>query len=302
MLPLADVHPVDDELWHAVTPEVHILKDTTRGSFAVGRARRAWHDTGSCSTWAVGCRLVSEKVITIAILCIDVGRHTSSLHAGSRAQLSIFQALSRRAIPQCSAAEYSVCAVIRKPEVRRQLLHSTHYDGFWDIAKSDSAGWHRVSAHSSQLTPCSVARQVGPDEVRSNALVEALAQLARRAAFNQLRTAEQLGYIVFLSAWSVELVRSLVRTTRLGSCHTASRNAGSAASSMRSCNIRSPSPGRCLVSRGVCELTGLFYQSTNHGSSYHAPPSQNNDTAAVLSHSAQHDLYAPEARQGLLLA
>ena len=58
---------------------------------------------------------------------------------------------------------------------------------------------------------CSITCQVGPDEVRSNALVEALAQLARRAAFNQLRTVEQLGYIVFLSAWSVELVRSLVR-------------------------------------------------------------------------------------------
>ena len=56
-----------------------------------------------------------------------------------------------------------------------------------------------------------LTRQVGPDEVRSNALVEALAQLARRAAFNQLRTIEQLGYIVFLSAWSNELIRSLVR-------------------------------------------------------------------------------------------
>ncbi len=51
---------------------------------------------------------------------------------------------------------------------------------------------------------------MGPDELRSNALVEALAQLARRAAFHQLRTIEQLGYIVFLSAWSNELVRSLV--------------------------------------------------------------------------------------------
>ena len=49
--------------------------------------------------------------------------------------------------------------------------------------------------------------------MRSNALVEALAQLARRAAFQQLRTVEQLGYIVFLSAWSVEPVRSLVRAT-----------------------------------------------------------------------------------------
>ena len=47
--------------------------------------------------------------------------------------------------------------------------------------------------------------------MRGNALVEALAQLARRAAFYQLRTVEQLGYIVFLSAWSNELVRSLVR-------------------------------------------------------------------------------------------
>ena len=47
--------------------------------------------------------------------------------------------------------------------------------------------------------------------MHSNALVDALAQLARRAAFHRLRTVEQLGYIVFLSAWSNELVRSLVR-------------------------------------------------------------------------------------------
>ena len=77
-----------------------------------------------------------------------------------------------------------------------------------------SAIWHGVSACPSQLVSCSVTCQVGPDEVRSNALAEALAQLARRAAFNQLRTVEQLGYIVFLSAWSVELVRSLVRAQR----------------------------------------------------------------------------------------
>ena len=67
--------------------------------------------------------------------------------------------------------------------------------------------------HNSPRQGCIVAHQVGPDEVRSNALVEALAQLARRAAFNQLRTLEQLGYIVFLSAWSDELVRSLVRAS-----------------------------------------------------------------------------------------
>jgi hypothetical protein len=39
---------------------------------------------------------------------------------------------------------------------------------------------------------------VGTEEVRRNALVELLVQLAKREAFAQLRTREQLGYIVSL--------------------------------------------------------------------------------------------------------
>ena len=44
--------------------------------------------------------------------------------------------------------------------------------------------------------------QVGPDEQRSNALVDLLVHCAKRDVFHMLRTQEQLGYLVFLQAWS----------------------------------------------------------------------------------------------------
>lgn len=44
--------------------------------------------------------------------------------------------------------------------------------------------------------------QVGPDEERSNALVDLLVHCAKRDVFHVLRTQEQLGYLVFLSAWT----------------------------------------------------------------------------------------------------
>lgn len=47
--------------------------------------------------------------------------------------------------------------------------------------------------------------------MRSNALGSLLVQLAKRAAFHQLRTVEQLGYMVFLTTWTNETVRSVVR-------------------------------------------------------------------------------------------
>lgn len=44
--------------------------------------------------------------------------------------------------------------------------------------------------------------QVGPDEARSNALVDLLVHCAKRDVFHVLRTQEQLGYLVFLSSWT----------------------------------------------------------------------------------------------------
>ena len=44
--------------------------------------------------------------------------------------------------------------------------------------------------------------QVGPDSTRSNILVELLVHCAKRDVFHVLRTKEQLGYLVFLSAWT----------------------------------------------------------------------------------------------------
>jgi secreted Zn-dependent insulinase-like peptidase len=43
-----------------------------------------------------------------------------------------------------------------------------------------------------------VAVQVGPDDLRRNALAGLLVQLAKRDAFNTLRTQQQLGYIVHM--------------------------------------------------------------------------------------------------------
>jgi secreted Zn-dependent insulinase-like peptidase len=40
--------------------------------------------------------------------------------------------------------------------------------------------------------------QVGPDDLRRNALTALLVQLAKRDAFNTLRTQQQLGYIVHM--------------------------------------------------------------------------------------------------------
>ena len=44
--------------------------------------------------------------------------------------------------------------------------------------------------------------QVGLDSTRSNVLVELLVHCAKREVFHVLRTKEQLGYLVFLSAWT----------------------------------------------------------------------------------------------------
>ena len=44
--------------------------------------------------------------------------------------------------------------------------------------------------------------QVGQDSTCSNILVELLVHCAKRDVFHVLRTKEQLGYLVFFSAWS----------------------------------------------------------------------------------------------------
>ena len=53
---------------------------------------------------------------------------------------------------------------------------------------------------------------MGPDDLRRNALGQLAAQLAQRDAFHQLRTQQQLGYLVHMSSWTTLSVRSLVRS------------------------------------------------------------------------------------------
>eukprot|EP00887_Chlorella_sp_A99_P007901 scaffold12.g7901.t1 len=54
-----------------------------------------------------------------------------------------------------------------------------------------------------------VAFQVGPDDVRSNALTELTTHIGKRDAFYQLRTVEQLGYLVFCTAYCTLSVRNI---------------------------------------------------------------------------------------------
>ncbi|CAK0787227.1 hypothetical protein CVIRNUC_010443 [Coccomyxa viridis] len=54
-----------------------------------------------------------------------------------------------------------------------------------------------------------IAFQTGPDDLRRNALVSLLVQCTKREAFHTLRTVEQLGYMVWLSSWSVLTVRNV---------------------------------------------------------------------------------------------
>ncbi|KAL3136082.1 hypothetical protein ABBQ32_007106 [Trebouxia sp. C0010 RCD-2024] len=68
--------------------------------------------------------------------------------------------------------------------------------------------------------------QVGLDEERSNALVDLLVHCAKRDVFHVLRTQEQLGYLVFLSAWtnlSVHSVAFILQSTAFSCQHLESR-------------------------------------------------------------------------------
>ncbi|PSC73920.1 Zinc-peroxisomal [Micractinium conductrix] len=55
-----------------------------------------------------------------------------------------------------------------------------------------------------------VAFQVGPDDLRLNALAELVTQIGKRDAFHQLRTVEQLGYMTFCTAYWTLTVRSIL--------------------------------------------------------------------------------------------
>ena len=52
--------------------------------------------------------------------------------------------------------------------------------------------------------------QVGPDDLRRNALLQLVGHLAKRDAFAALRTEQQLGYLVHVLPWSNLSARSLV--------------------------------------------------------------------------------------------
>ncbi|KAK9803974.1 hypothetical protein WJX72_009535 [[Myrmecia] bisecta] len=71
-----------------------------------------------------------------------------------------------------------------------------------------------------------VTYQVGLNQALSNVLAELLVQCAKRDAFHTLRTVEQLGYMVFLSAWwnlSVRSVVFIIQSTAYGAEHLESR-------------------------------------------------------------------------------
>lgn len=61
-----------------------------------------------------------------------------------------------------------------------------------------SAANAAAAAHCCCCCPFLLLLQVGPDSLRSNTLTGLLVQLAKRDAFNTLRTQQQLGYIVHM--------------------------------------------------------------------------------------------------------
>lgn len=68
--------------------------------------------------------------------------------------------------------------------------------------------------------------QVGPDALATNALAQLLVQLGKRDAFYQLRTQEQLGYIVHMyvgSEQGVGSVNFLLQSDKFPAAHLAAR-------------------------------------------------------------------------------
>ena len=64
--------------------------------------------------------------------------------------------------------------------------------------------------------------QIGPDNIRTNGMAELLVHIGRQEAFAQLRTVEQLGYIVFMvcgTDLNVRNVRFIVQSNTHSTTH-----------------------------------------------------------------------------------
>jgi insulysin len=69
-------------------------------------------------------------------------------------------------------------------------------------------------------------KQVGPDDLHRNALLDLLLQCGKRDAFHTLRTVEQLGYMVWLTQHSVLSVHAaalIVQSAAFGAAHLEAR-------------------------------------------------------------------------------
>lgn len=65
------------------------------------------------------------------------------------------------------------------------------------MCNAEGMGGDALTLLVEQTSGCAcVGAQVGPDDLRRNALVELLVQCCKRDAFHTLRTVEQLGYMV----------------------------------------------------------------------------------------------------------
>jgi secreted Zn-dependent insulinase-like peptidase len=67
---------------------------------------------------------------------------------------------------------------------------------------------------------------VGPDHLKTNALLQLLVQLGKRDAFYTLRTQEQLGYIVSMfpsNEYGVQGVAFILQSDKFSAAHLASR-------------------------------------------------------------------------------
>lgn len=100
------------------------------------------------------------------------------------------------------------------------------------------------------------APQVGPDDLRRNALSQLLVQLTKRDAFYQLRTQEQLGYIVSLfpsSELGVSSIQAVVQSASHSAAHCVGRIDAFVTGALAKLEELSEVGGRAEKGGGACD-------------------------------------------------
>ncbi|KAG2487100.1 hypothetical protein HYH03_014213 [Edaphochlamys debaryana] len=139
-------------------------------------------------------------------LCAGNMRKTEALRCGGLLLQVLRDRLGSAPLHPAEAAELRVLRVPPPPAASASAPSSSGEAapaeaGSGPVRPCLGGGWLFTEAHPSGRDDNSAAvvmYQRGPDEPRSNALAQLLVQLAKRDAFYELRTRQQLGYIVSL--------------------------------------------------------------------------------------------------------